>query len=175
MGHVLLAAGRTAEAERHLERAQPMRRAAQPTLEHAHALLLLARARVARGRLPLAATELDAALEELGAFEDVGRLAGLAEEVGQELAEALRGAARRTEPPSAAELSILRLLATELSQREIAHELFLSLNTVKTHSRNLYRKLGVNTRESAVRRATEVGLLEPARPARSTASAASPG
>ncbi|HET6642826.1 MAG TPA: LuxR C-terminal-related transcriptional regulator, partial [Gaiellaceae bacterium] len=50
---------------------------------------------------------------------------------------------------------------SDLSQREIAQELYLSHNTVKTHSRNLYRKLGVGTRDEAVRRAVEVGLLTP--------------
>ena len=72
-------------------------------------------------------------------------------------------AARLVEPPTASELSVLRLLPTDLTQRQIAHELFLSHNTVKTHSRSLYRKLGANTRDEAVRRALEVGLLTPPR------------
>ena len=55
---------------------------------------------------------------------------------------------------------MLRLLATDLSQREIGAELFLSLNTVKTHTRSLYRKLGVASREEAVARATALGLLD---------------
>ena len=64
------------------------------------------------------------------------------------------------EEPSAAELSVLRLLASELSQREIGSELFLSVNTVKTHTRALYRKLGATSRETAVARATALGLLD---------------
>ena len=66
-------------------------------------------------------------------------------------------------PPTASELSVLRLLSTDLTQRQIAHELFLSHNTVKSHSRSLYRKLGANTRDEAIRRALEVGLLTPPR------------
>ena len=55
---------------------------------------------------------------------------------------------------------MLRLLATELTQREIGAELYLSLNTVKTHTRGIYRKLGASSREDAVARAEALGLIE---------------
>ena len=64
------------------------------------------------------------------------------------------------EPPSPAELAILQLLDGHLSQREIGEELFLSLNTVKSHSRSLYTKLGAHSREEAVHKARVVGLIE---------------
>jgi hypothetical protein len=48
-----------------------------------------------------------------------------------------------------------------LSAREIAHELYLSTNTVKTHQRHLYRKLDARTRTQAVERARALGLLTP--------------
>jgi LuxR family transcriptional regulator, maltose regulon positive regulatory protein len=48
---------------------------------------------------------------------------------------------------------ILRLLATDLSLREIGRELYLSTNTVKTHTRSIYRKLGVSSRDEAVKAA----------------------
>jgi LuxR family maltose regulon positive regulatory protein len=57
------------------------------------------------------------------------------------------------------ELTVMRLLASPLSQREIGNELYVSLNTVKTHSRNIFRKLGVSGREEAVARARELGLI----------------
>ena len=57
------------------------------------------------------------------------------------------------------ELSVLRLLASPLSQLEIGAELYVSLNTVKTHSRHIFRKLGVSARDQAVARARELGLL----------------
>jgi LuxR family transcriptional regulator, maltose regulon positive regulatory protein len=57
------------------------------------------------------------------------------------------------------ELAVLRLLASKLSQREIAAELYVSFNTVKTHTRAIFRKLGVASRAEAVDRAREVGLL----------------
>jgi LuxR family maltose regulon positive regulatory protein len=57
------------------------------------------------------------------------------------------------------ELEVLRLLSTRLSRREIGERLYVSLNTVKTHQRAIYRKLGVEHRGAAVSRARELGLL----------------
>jgi LuxR family maltose regulon positive regulatory protein len=57
------------------------------------------------------------------------------------------------------ELEILRLLVTPLSRRAIGQRLYVSLNTVKTHQRGVYRKLGVDNRSAAVGRARELGLL----------------
>jgi len=159
MGQVLLALGDVPGAERNLERAETLRRASRPTLHHIHALLLLAQARVASGHLQVASAELEMAREELIAFGDAGRLAELAERVTQSLADALATTTRPVETPTAAELQVLRLLPTDLTLRQIGDELYLSHNTVKTHSRNLYRKLGAANRQEAVRRAAEVGLL----------------
>jgi LuxR family maltose regulon positive regulatory protein len=58
-----------------------------------------------------------------------------------------------------AELAVLRLLASELSVRQIGETLFLSPNTVRSHTRSIYRKLGVNSRAEAVARADALGLL----------------
>jgi LuxR family transcriptional regulator, maltose regulon positive regulatory protein len=60
------------------------------------------------------------------------------------------------------EVRVLRYLPTNLSTREIAAELYLSTNTVKTHQRHLYQKLGASSRTEAVERARAVGLLAPA-------------
>ena len=57
------------------------------------------------------------------------------------------------------ELSVLRLMPTELSQREIGDALFISLNTVKSHARSIYRKLNVDARDEAVEQARAFGLL----------------
>jgi LuxR family maltose regulon positive regulatory protein len=57
------------------------------------------------------------------------------------------------------ELGVLRLLASDLTQREIGHELYLSLNTVKSHTRSIFRKLGVSGREQAIARARELELI----------------
>jgi LuxR family maltose regulon positive regulatory protein len=63
------------------------------------------------------------------------------------------------EPLSERELEVLRLIAEGLSNREIAQRLFLALNTVKVHTRNIYGKLGVHNRTQAVMQARDLGLL----------------
>lgn len=83
---------------------------------------------------------------------------------GALVAAALRpaGPVRRdalTEPLSQRELEVLRLLATELSGPEIADHLVVSLNTVRSHTKAIYAKLGVTSRRAAVRRASELDLL----------------
>ncbi|MGH8827646.1 MAG: response regulator transcription factor, partial [Jiangellaceae bacterium] len=57
------------------------------------------------------------------------------------------------------ELEVLRLLATELTGPDIARQLFMSVNTFRTHTRHIFTKLDVNTRRAAVRRAGELDLL----------------
>jgi LuxR family transcriptional regulator, maltose regulon positive regulatory protein len=66
------------------------------------------------------------------------------------------------ETPSTSETRVLRYLPTNLAAPEIASELSLSVNTVRTHMRHLYEKLGVHTRTEAVARARALGLLAPA-------------
>ena len=63
------------------------------------------------------------------------------------------------DPISERELEVLHLIAAGLSNREIADKLFISLNTVKTHTKNINSKLDVNSRIKAVARAKELKLL----------------
>jgi LuxR family maltose regulon positive regulatory protein len=63
---------------------------------------------------------------------------------------------------SRSELRVLRYLPTNLTRPEIARELYVSVNTVNTHVRNIYAKLGVSDRSSAVQRAREQRLLSTA-------------
>jgi LuxR family maltose regulon positive regulatory protein len=62
------------------------------------------------------------------------------------------------EPLSDRELDVLRLLRSDLGGPDIARELYVSLNTLRTHTKRIYTKLGVNNRREAVRRAGELGL-----------------
>lgn len=57
------------------------------------------------------------------------------------------------------ELAILRLLPEPMTQRDLARSLFVTPNTLKTHLRAIYRKLGADSRESAVSRGQALGLL----------------
>ena len=66
-----------------------------------------------------------------------------------------------TEQLSDSETRVLRYLPTHLTAPEIANELYLSVNTVSTHTRHLYAKLGVHSRHEAVDRARALGLLAP--------------
>jgi LuxR family maltose regulon positive regulatory protein len=63
------------------------------------------------------------------------------------------------EPLSERELEVLKLLRSELSGPEIAQQLIVSLHTLRTHTNNIFKKLGVNNRRAAVRRAEELDLL----------------
>jgi LuxR family maltose regulon positive regulatory protein len=63
------------------------------------------------------------------------------------------------EPLSERELDVLRLLGSELDGPAIARELMVSLNTMRTHTKNIYAKLAVSNRRAAVRRAAELNLL----------------
>jgi DNA-binding CsgD family transcriptional regulator len=72
--------------------------------------------------------------------------------------------ARRLEGLTHGETRVLHYLPTNLSAREIAGELYLSVNTVKTHQRHLYQKLGARSRTQAVEQARALGLLAPSAP-----------
>ena len=89
-----------------------------------------------------------------------GRDAGMLRGRAQRLREALERR-RLTQPLTAAEHRVLDLLPTQLSAPQIAARLFVSSNTVKTHTSHLYAKLDVTTRTGAVERARELGLLRP--------------
>ncbi|MBP7999458.1 MAG: response regulator transcription factor [Chloroflexi bacterium] len=62
------------------------------------------------------------------------------------------------------ELAILQMIATGLSRKEIAAALYLSLNTVKTHTQNLYRKMNVHSRTQALALAQRWGIIPPTHP-----------
>jgi LuxR family transcriptional regulator, maltose regulon positive regulatory protein len=63
------------------------------------------------------------------------------------------------EPLSERELDVLRLLGSDLDGPDIARELNVSLNTMRTHTKNIYAKLGVTSRRAAVSQAHELDLL----------------
>ncbi|MFN8420624.1 MAG: LuxR C-terminal-related transcriptional regulator [Anaerolineae bacterium] len=80
-------------------------------------------------------------------------------EVSTATARATSTTAHLSEPLSDRELDVLRLLGTDLSGPEIADQLVISLNTLRTHTKNIYSKLGVGSRRAAVRRADDLNLL----------------
>ena len=157
---MLAAESDLAAAERELAYAERFFADDVATIEHALVLLRLVDVRRRRGRLDEAAVSLRRAREELAELGDSGVLPQLVESAGAALDEARAQASvgEILELPTEAELAVLRLLSTDLSAREIGGELFLSPNTVRSHIRAVYRKLGVGSREDAVARAEALGL-----------------
>ena len=160
-GAVLALEGDLAGAEREFAYAEQFFRDEVATIHHARVLLRLADIRCRRGRLDEADATLRRAQDEIIELADSGTVPPLAAEIKLEVEQARRRASTGEilESPSEAELAVLRLLRTDLSAREIAGQLFLSANTVRSHTRALYRKLGVRSREAAVARASALGLM----------------
>jgi LuxR family maltose regulon positive regulatory protein len=127
-------------------------------LVHVFATLSLAAAHTARD--PDAARALAAAAQAaVDRLPDAGMLVQLAREVERLLGRPECDREPRPDLLGEAELRVLRLLPTAMTQREIARELYLSLNTVKTHARAIYRKLGVSSRADAVAVARRLKLV----------------
>jgi LuxR family maltose regulon positive regulatory protein len=162
-GTLLERRGEVAGAQAAFERAVTLARRGGRRLDLVHALILLARL-ARRGR------DQDEARAHI---RDARRVLSLCPDPGV-LSDHLAGIERSLSPTrsradgtvlpadldlSERELTVLRLLASELSQREIGSELYISLNTVKGHVRSIFRKLGVATRADAVARARELGLI----------------
>lgn len=128
-------------------------------VDRAQAFLVLASVRQARGDLPGAHALVEWARELIEECTDPGMLPVLLEETGRALGSGPRGRVEAAAPLTERELAVLWLLPTELSLREIGRELYVSINTVRTHTQAIYRKLGVVARAEAVVRAREFGLV----------------
>ena len=162
-GTLLAQAGRADEARKELDRACDVARRGSGPVETTHAMV--ARGLVARaaGDLETARTYIGDARSALLSCPDPGPvLSTLVKDAERRLpsrASQTRRFAPLVEEFSERELEVLQLLGGQLSQREIGELLFISFNTVKTHSKSIYRKLDVGTRAEAVRRAREFHLI----------------
>lgn len=159
LGAALTARGLLSEADERLSLAVGVHSAGGPSVWLAHALLLLADCRRAAGDADRAYEALDAAAAALARVPDPGILPDLAVSVRGRLLAPTRRPAVFGQELSGREVVVLRLLATGLSQREIAAQLYVSHNTVKTQVRTAYRKLGAGTRAQAVRTADDLGII----------------
>jgi LuxR family maltose regulon positive regulatory protein len=122
--------------------------------------VVAARALLYLDDLPAARAHLAQAARYLQRSGDATVIRGWIERAWEEI-DAARSIAGRW-PLSAAELRLLHFLPTHLTFREIAADLFVSANTVKTQARSIYRKLGVSSRAEAVDCARTAGLLDDA-------------
>ena len=161
-GELLELQGDAAAAEAAFGRAVTLARRVGSRLVTAHGLLARAALAGRRGAQSEARALAREARAVLDGCADVGILGGLL--AGTERALQMSARASATAPAVGAELSerelaVLRLLASDLSQREIGSNLYISLNTVKAHTRSIFRKLGVSSRDEAVARGRELTLL----------------
>jgi ATP/maltotriose-dependent transcriptional regulator MalT len=158
LGAVLVREGRTEEAGALLVRGLVQLRLRGDPLEIAGALLVYAPVRRSLESLPAARALIEEAALLLSECGDPGVLPQALEEVARSLTPGHRrveGASDLTER----ELEVLRYLAEGLPKRDIGRVLFLSYNTIHSHTKSIYQKLRVSSREAAVARARQLGAL----------------
>jgi LuxR family transcriptional regulator, maltose regulon positive regulatory protein len=159
VGRALRGQGEFAAAEAQLDRALGLLGIDSMLVQRAHALLLLASVRQARGDRPGARALAARARELIEGCADAGMLPVLLGRTVGALGSAPRRRVEGTSPLTERELTVLRLLSARLSNREIGRELYVSVNTVRSHVQAIYRKFEVATREEAVTHARQLGLL----------------
>ena len=158
LGAALARASELEEAAKLLDRGVANLRARGQPLDIADALLVSAPVHRALGAPAPARAMLEEARKLLANCPDPGVLGARLVEV----ARTLTPAHRRIEGDSdltERELEVLRYLAEGLSKREVGKELFLSFNTIHSHTKSIYQKLRVSSREDAIARARELGAL----------------
>jgi LuxR family maltose regulon positive regulatory protein len=160
LGEVHVAVGVALEAEGepeaalpYLERGAAVLRSGQP-LDFALALLHQARVLQVSGRREAASAAVAEAAETIASCPDPGILRRRLD-----AHERAPLADRRDSDLSRRELVVLRMLKGPLSERDIGRELYLSHNTIHSHTKAIYRKLGVSSRKQAVQRAVSLGLM----------------
>ncbi|MGI9598274.1 MAG: LuxR C-terminal-related transcriptional regulator [Acidimicrobiales bacterium] len=164
LGLLCLDDGLVEEAKQHLDWGLEATGRSKAVTSRIHTLLGLARHAAVTHHSAEANRLLDEARRLTEAMPDPGRLADLVDVSARQLLAAsptptVDGAPVLVEDLTERELSVLRLLPSELSLRDIGGELFVSHNTVKGHVKAIYRKLAVNSRDQAVSRSRELGLL----------------
>jgi len=189
LARILIAQGKLGQANRLLPWMLEAAEAGGRTSKSIEILMLQALASQAEGKTPEAMEALQSALSLaeprgfVGVFVDEGppmarllyeaatrgiepdyarRILAAFPDAEPEQAEPTSSQAPETEliePLSERELEVLQLITDGLTNREIASRLFLSLNTVKAHTRNLYGKLGVHSRTQATARSQALGIL----------------
>ncbi|MGI8559057.1 MAG: LuxR C-terminal-related transcriptional regulator [Solirubrobacteraceae bacterium] len=160
LGLAPLARGELDTAEEHFERAVTLSRRAGDRVEMAHALVWWAAVQDRQGD-PHAGRDAFAAARELVPGIGLSCMRPLVKKLSLDTAPKRRAPppADQADPLTEAELRVLRLMPGDLTYREMAGHLYLSLNTVRTHALRLRRKLEVSSRSAAVARARELGLL----------------
>ncbi len=158
LGRVRAGRGELHEADRTLTDALERLRAWQDALPVAECLLALAPVRRALGRTDEARELLAEAERIVEGSDDPGILRGLLEETKVVLGRPIRRTSEADELTDR-ELDVLRLLHEKRTKREIGRALFLSYNTIHSHTKSIYRKLSASSRNEALARARELQLI----------------
>jgi len=160
-GVLLAEHGRLTEAEKELVRGTELARRGDAKFELAYGLARYARLKAAEGDRRRCEELLQEAQAALDACVDPGVLPRLISDAERELRMKSwpKSPLPYADELSDRELAVLRLLRTDLTQREIGEQLHVSFNTVKSHTKSVFRKLEVSTRRDAIVRARDLGLL----------------
>jgi ATP/maltotriose-dependent transcriptional regulator MalT len=157
-GYVDAATGEAADAQRHFEDAVDVYLQSGAPFEVARSRIELAKVLAERGRPDLARAEAERAMDlltELKAELEIAR----AKSVLDGLPPGASATGERPSPLSPRETEVMRLVASGLSNQEIADRLFVSEHTVHRHVANIFNKLSVSSRAAAVAQAARRGLL----------------
>lgn len=158
-GKALAHRGELDEAEREIRRGVELSSRGVAKAEIGYALLAYSQVRHDLGQRDDARALVRKARRAVESCPDPGVLAEMLARGERRLRLVGRTRGPAPEALTDRELAVLRLLKSELSLREIGSALYVSLNTVKSHSKGVYRKLGASSRKEAVERAQELGLV----------------
>jgi LuxR family maltose regulon positive regulatory protein len=157
-GASLAARGELTDALQHLTHGVGLLRPSGRPLDLGNGLIRRAAVLEEMGRRRAATAAIRDARTAIDSYPDPGVL----RERVEALEQSARPRRRRHETKlSDRELVVLRMLKGPLSERDIGRELYLSHNTIHSHTRSIYRKLGVSSRADALERALALGLLKP--------------
>jgi LuxR family maltose regulon positive regulatory protein len=174
LGRALAGQGELAEAEAQLGRALELVEVDSMSPHRALALLGLASVRHGRGDRAGARALADQARNLIDQFTDPGVLPALLEQAEERLGSPPSQRVQLVEPLTEREQTVLRLLPTQLTTPEIAQELSVSVNTIRSQVQAIYRKLQASSRAEAVTKARHLRLLPQPGPASSPPAAQPP-
>lgn len=160
LGVAMAAQERLEEAAGHMERAVTLGRRMSEHPGYPHALLACAQIRWDLEDRAGARALYGEARSVIEGYKDPGQqLLSMLEQTGRRLRLASRRKAETGQDLTDHELEVLRLLAGGSTRPQMADSLYVSINTIKSHVRSIYRKLGVSSREEAVEAARRLGVI----------------
>jgi len=161
IGDTLILQGKMAEAQGYLEQAHELFQEVGTMTGIIWSNYSLSRIAIKQGQLPRAqklAEEAQQTAHQIHSNSWIEKTRALLQQIDPRITPVSSKTNMQNESFSQRELEVLALLKSELNGPEIAQSLFISLNTVRYHTKNIYRKLQASNRLEAIRRAKELGL-----------------